>query len=455
MYRQTVEPGTAIPDRPAFEPLSGWQRSAVAVLLGVTVVFGGLVEWRSVVEKQGDLDVYLRAAWAVRAGVDLYGIADDHGWHYNYPPFLAILLVPLADPPPGQDRSGTIPFPVSVALWYAFSVLCLALGTHWLASALERGSSDSRVRAVPLWCRRWWALRVVPVMVCLAPIGATLQRCQVNLLVLALLCGMVAAALRGRRFAAGLWLAGAASIKVFPAFLLLYPLWRRDLRWLAGAALGLVLTLAVLPAAVFGPSGALAQGWRWREVVLLPAFGEGHDQSRIRELFGMTSTTSQSPLAVLHNSLYASLDRAARPPQPAPGTRLTHYLVGGLLTLVTLRAAGGRRSNLAAAEVVFLGLLTLVMLLVIPVSHLHYFSLAVPLVMGLMALEAEAPHRSARPLWVVAAIFLVATTLPFLPGLEPFRDFGLGMYGALLLWLTGVIALARIVRLTALSGIEG
>ena len=49
-----------------------------------------------------DLQVYLRAAWAVRSGADLYTIIDDNQWHYHYPALFAILMTPLADPPAGE-----------------------------------------------------------------------------------------------------------------------------------------------------------------------------------------------------------------------------------------------------------------------------------------------------------------------------------------------------------------
>src|SRR5260370_36728864 len=100
--------------------------------------------------------------------------------------------------------------------------------------------------------------------------GYSLTRGQVSLLVLLLLCGAAAALLRGRRLQAGLWLAGAICLKVIPAFLLLYPLYRRDGRCLAGCAGGLVLGLAVIPAAVFGPARAVAPYPEWTPVLLWP-----------------------------------------------------------------------------------------------------------------------------------------------------------------------------------------
>ena len=42
--------------------------------------------------------------------------------------------------------------------------------------ALERTSSDPAVRSMPRGCWRWWALRMLPVLVCLLPVGHTLMR---------------------------------------------------------------------------------------------------------------------------------------------------------------------------------------------------------------------------------------------------------------------------------------
>src|SRR5205085_5666932 len=112
-------------------------------------------------------------------------------------------LVPVADPPAGFDSAGTLPFALTVALWYLFGVACLVLAVHLLAGALEEMSAVPALRDAPRGGRRWWTLRVIPVLACLPPVGHTLMRGQVNLLLLLLLCGMAAALLRGRGFRAG------------------------------------------------------------------------------------------------------------------------------------------------------------------------------------------------------------------------------------------------------------
>ncbi len=424
-------------------PLRLWERGLVVLLLLVTVAFGVVVEYRTAFLKRrmGDLGCYLRAAWAVRTGADLYAVMDDNGWHYNYPPLLAILAAPLADPPAGVDRAGMAPWPVSAAIWYVLNVACLVLGVHWLATALERTLAVPGLRDQPRGCRRWWALRVIPVLVCLVPIGHTLMRGQVNLQLLALLCGAAAGLLLGQRFRAGLCLAGMICVKVFPAYLLVYPLWRRDGRCLAGCAAGLVVGLGVVPLAVFGPEQTVAHYRTWAKVLVGPALGAGGDQSRAQELTQVTSTDTQAFHAVIHNTMH--LDRGSRPPNAEAWVRVVHWLLGSLLTVVTLVA--GRRRTDPAGTVLLLGALTTLMLLLCPVCHLHNLALLVVLAAALLAASWE---RTAG-LWpgaLLAGVFALHIGLeiaPQLPGLEMARDLGLAMYAALLLWLAAVIQLWR------------
>src|SRR5258708_517755 len=72
-----------------------------ALLVGVAVVFVVWVMFRSAFlhKRYRDLAVFLRAAGGVSHGLDLYAIPDDRGLFYHSPPLLAILLIPLADPP--------------------------------------------------------------------------------------------------------------------------------------------------------------------------------------------------------------------------------------------------------------------------------------------------------------------------------------------------------------------
>ena len=421
-----------------------WERWGVIGLLMAAIGFGVVVELRGALLHRPltDVQVYFRAAWAARTGADLYTITDDNRWHYQYPPLLAILLMPLADAPGGVDRTGLIPFAVSVGLWYVFSMVCLVAGVHGLACALEETSPDSNVRSQPAGCRRWWALRLIPILACLPTIGATLARGQVNLLVLALLCFMAAATLRGRSWRAGLWLAGAVSLKVIPAFLILYPLWRRDFRCLLSCALGLVLGLGIIPVLWLGPQRTLDEYREWNQVLLRPALGQGEDQSRAKELLEMTATDSQSLMSLIHRWRYPDL--LTRPPHAEPGTTLIHWLGGGLLTVLTLVIAGGRASRQRLPAVLLLGLLMLLMVLLSPVCHPHYFCLALPLIMGLVAADMETTGHSrlAPPLKLLLIVYVVSNALTH-SSLPALREAGLSGSVCLCLWLVGVVVLRK------------
>ena len=194
------------PRAPAvFRPLNRWERWGLVLLLAMFVLHSLFTGHRSLFLKRRmtDLDAFLRGAWAVRSGDNLYEVADGNGFHYIYPPLLAILLTPLADPPAGAVAVWRVPFAVSVFLMYFFSVLCAFWASHWLASGLEQCSSDPAVRSRPAGCWRWWTLRILPLLLVLPEVFGTLTRGQVNLLLLALLCGAIGAVLRKRLLVSG------------------------------------------------------------------------------------------------------------------------------------------------------------------------------------------------------------------------------------------------------------
>ncbi|HEV3119484.1 MAG TPA: glycosyltransferase family 87 protein [Gemmataceae bacterium] len=423
--------------------LSKWERVGLYAFLVLLVAFGVLVEKRTAFlsRKMGDLDAYLRPAWAVRVGQDMYQLKDDVGWHYNYPPLFAILMTPLADPPLGADRTGMLPFAASAAIWYVLNLILLGFAVHHLARALEEASPDPVVRSQPWGCRRWWYLRLWPILACLPPIGGSLMRGQVNMLVLALLCGMMAALVRRQSFRAGVWLAFPICIKVYPAFLLLHPLWRRDRRCLAGCALGLLVGLVLVPAAVFGLPRTWEYYQEYANVTLLPGMGLGSDKTRAEELIQVTATDSQSLLAMFHNTIY--VDRGQRPREASTPVRLAALAVGGSLTLVALLAASRRRRETATTTVLFPSTLVLLMLLLSPVCHLHYFAFSVPLVMALLdrAWQCHALPWPGFGLALLLVANLVANTLPNVPGFNLVRDVGLATYGNLVLWIAALVVL--------------
>jgi alpha-1,2-mannosyltransferase len=433
-----VEGITSTDVSPLFSGLRRRERFGLVLLALLTVVFGVIVEHRAVglSECRSDLSIYLGAAWRVRAGTDPYDYENGQGSHYNYPPFLAILLTPLAMKPAGAAGLA-VPFALSVALWYLASVAALVFGVDQLASALEATAPDAAVRAQPQRCRRWWLLRLLPIIVCLPGIARTLSLGQVDLFVLALFCLTIAAAQRQQSWRAGLWLAAAICIKLIPAFLLLYPLRRCDVRWLAGCALGLAVGWGVIPTVVWGPQRAWAEQVRWVNLVVLPGLGLGQDHSRDEDLTSFTSVNSQSLVAILHN--YQHPIYLQRPAQPAAWAKVTAMAIGGILTALTLLAAGPATGIWRTATV--LGALVTVMLLLAPVCHPHYLCHWLPLVMALLAWDLE--RRQNRSIGPALVLLFAANVLSnvLTSVFVPLREFGLATGAGLALWGTALVAL--------------
>jgi alpha-1,2-mannosyltransferase len=436
----------------AWAPPNGVERIGIALIFICAVAFGAIVEMRSAFLKvrRTDLDVYLRAAWAVRTGRDPYKITDDSGWHYHYPPLFAIALLPLADPPSWESPRGMMPFGLAVALWYVLNLLFLAFAVCYLAGALERGAALSASGIPPPYSRSWWSLRLIPILVCIGPIGVALERGQADLLVLALLCGMIGAIIAGRSFAAGLSLAGAICLKLFPLYLLIYPLWRRDWRLIAGCALGLVLGLAVIPAVFLGPAKTMSYAREQNEVLIQPALFSGTDRSRAGELLDIDATDNQSFIALIHRwhnfDQTVAVRRELRTRPLERWAKAAHCSIAVFLTMLTLLGARWCRQAPPLAEALFLGSLAIIMILSSPVSHLHYFTLALPLAMALlMAERGDGVYPDRMWLWFFAGVSACGTA-PLLPGLQALRDLGLASFSALGLWCAGTIALGRDVQ---------
>jgi hypothetical protein len=451
-------------------PLHRWERIATAALVPLFLGFGLITLLRSAYDpdnRKTDFGVYARAAWAVRTGHDLYSSADDNGWHYVYPPPFVLLFLPLADPPAGADRTGFLPYPVGVVAWYFTNVGLLAFALNAFASAA--------LPNVRRYSARWWYARALPFDICMAAVGFTLSRGQANILVVALIAGMFSAAMRNRRFASGLWLAGACCLKIFPGLLLLFPIVRRDWRALLGVAAGTVVLLGVLPGIAFGPRGAVRETERFLKFVAAPGLFSpevftADDQALVKalaeELHDMTAKQSQSFMAVLHYMRYPQ--GGPRPQKPDADVKTVHFAISGLMVLLAWGAAefskaGGRRPpELASAGghsppaftqtpllpsqwLVILGNFSTAMLLIVPMSHMHYYCMMLPHVAGLllygMSTHPDRVTGNPRILAIVIA-WGVLNAVPLLPGCTILNDYGFATFSTFVLWLYAVLLTA-------------
>jgi hypothetical protein len=239
----------------------------------------------------------------------LLGLEDgvDIAERYNYPnpPIMALLLFPLAKLPP-----------LAAALvWFYAKVGMTLLALHWVFQLVEE-----KGHSFPAWAR---ALTVV---LSLRPIIDDLQHGNVNLFILFLVVAALTAYHRGRDALAGVVLALGIACKVTPALFLVYFLWKRSWRVLAGCAAGLLLFLwpGVVPELVLGHEENQHQLLSWYRGMVHPFVVEGkvtseHNNQSLPGLVARLATPSPSFSTYIdnqytpteyHNLLNLTVDQA-------------------------------------------------------------------------------------------------------------------------------------------------
>lgn len=434
---------------PGQQSLRRWEKLCLFLSTLGLLAFMAWSEVRSCFMKQRhtDFTVYVRAAWAARVGLDMYQIADEHGWHYCYPPPFALLLMPLADPPPQVDRTGYPPFWFSAGLWIVISTVAPLWTVHVLARMVLP-------EAIP-WTRRWVYARSIPFLFCIGGIGFTISHGQVNTVVAALAAGMLVAFVAQKRFVSGLWLSAATALKITPALLVIYPLLHRERKTLLGFAVGLVGLLLVFPAAFFGLRGAIGENLKVVHQVLAPGVGgqSAGDQTRAKELTNTVATDSSSFVSVIHAWRHPE-PHWLRPPDADASTRLAHWIMSAIMVSVTAAFIWRYRTQGPAEQLLLLGSLMLVMLLASPVSHNHHFAMALPAICGLwlQGLQQRPGHfLPKRILFIPLLTWSFGTGILLFPGYVflRLREFGLGTAVTVLLWGVALAAVARVAKTNA------
>jgi hypothetical protein len=164
------------------------------------------------------------------------------------------------------------------------------------------------------------------------------------------------------------------------------------------------------------------------------------DQTRQQELHGANATHSQSVQATVHTWMYP--DRSTRPDVVSPIAKWAHLGSAAIMLGCTL-LAGRRLTSDPADQLIFLGCVCVLMMLITPVSHLHYYAMVLPLVCGVwlrgMAARPGAVAAS-RGATLMLAAWGIVTLIPALPGpaFEWLREAGFGTVATIGLWAYGL-----------------
>ena len=347
---------------------------------------------------RSDLPVYLAGAERVLAGQDPLGATSERGWPYVYPPTLAVLLTPLLDLPPR----------VAAGLWFGVSLAALVAGMLAFRHALGRRGPFH------------WRADGIPIALVFLSLASGLERGQVGPLLLGL-AGLAFLALERRRdVLAGVLVALAAAIKVYPALLLVALALARRGRALAAGLTALLVWILLLPAPFLGLKGSAQASTSYAgELVLRFARDPGSPQLTDEHAFEIHINTNQS-----------FTSQVVRRTTGWPRLALLVLIAAGVLAPTLAACRHGPSPPSATAWALTLA----ATLLLSPVAWHHQHVLLWP-ALYLLALRRERRLAS----WSLA-LFAVLSTLHFGGKHTLLGDLGLLGLGTLLVGVALLIA---------------
>lgn len=280
----------------------------------------------------------------------------DLNWH---PPPSVLLALPFAG----------LSYPKAIFVWNLLSLAALGVSIGLI------------VRGLGLPFSLWALCPLTVLLLACSPLAEQFFFGQSNLLLLLLLTGVWLAQRAGRLVGAGLLLGTATVIKLFPGFLLVYFVLRRQWKAVAATAVTFV-GLTAGTAAVLGP-----QTYRTYIQEVLPSVASGR------------SAWSNASLAGFWSKLF---DPASEPDLPWPRTQPL-WPSPALARAGTLLSCAGvvvalvwvcRRAQTRAERDHAFGVAVIAMLLVSPITWSHYFLLLfLPLPMVWLALPRSGGAR--------------------------------------------------------------
>lgn len=360
-----------------------------------------------------DFRVHWDAARLIAQGVPLYDPAEIEenafGPLYKYPPLFAGLIRPLT----------MFGFDTARNLWRGLDVAMLAAAVWVIVASFARLPMDAgaTMRRARLSLRDFASPAAVGLIflgLVFRPAIDAINYGQLDPAILLLLALTLAALRSGKPVLAGIPLALAAALKIYPGVLVLYLLWKRE--WKAAASfVAAFLGLGVLGMVLTGPRDTITYFTQ-----VLPASG------------GSTAwVENQTISGFVARLLTDSLRLEPFPGSPAgPALMLnllTYFAAVAVLGLTLWLARGPRRlraghdvaspfgsepttaERTGPAYALGFGAMLTASIVVLPASWLHYYTvLLLPLALALYALQEEGWHlRVAEPRRVLLAVMLL------------------------------------------------
>jgi hypothetical protein len=372
-----------------------------------------------------DYKLWYETGKKVLAGQEIFFLRFGK-YDFMYPPPCAIFLGGASLL--GQGGLILLFVAINSAAWFA---------SVQLAVVLAAGQSPAK--------SAW--LYLMPSLLVIVYIWSSYHLGQSSLVLLALMLGAFVLLRAKREISAGALIALAAAIKAFPVMAIIYLIYRRYWKATASLLVALVFLLLVLPAPFRGWERAWRDLRQW-SVGMLKYSPAGVAQRPMRSY-----TWKNQSLVGVSNRLLRHVDADAA---SAPHTPIYVNLadlkfatinaiiitVASALGILFIAAMPQRAMRTAESDAIEFALLTLMVLMVTPLSFGYLFSwLILPFAVVTQRMLAE--KGSSLLWWSLPVLAILALALPFPRGAQ---IYGNTFFGALLLFIGLSIELLRCKR---------
>ena len=353
----------------------------------------------------GDAILGDATAGAWRAAGDAAGIARQH--YYIYPPLFAVLFAPLS----------LLSFGAAMNLWMGLDLALLVV--FLLLYATYRGADLS------------WPEAAFMISACLfefLPLIWAMAIGQTSLIVLVLLTGTLLAWRRGSDVTAGLLLGLAIALKLTPALLAVFFLWRgrRRIAWISAGVF--LAAQAVSVAAI---------GWEPHRRFFLDV---------VPMMSGGTCYFLNQSIGSFFNRMVTDGDVRQVAIVSSTGARLLTLLASLALIAVSAPFLRRERADVHGGEEIQYGVVVLLTLVLSPISWTHHYLIAL---LPLFALIAHLGREGSPPLGRAVLLGIAVLLVARKPHADLFvsgwaRLFNsAALAGALVMWALSLHALRR------------
>jgi hypothetical protein len=388
-------------------------RLFLVVLLAIGIAILGFVFIRNLI----DFPVYYAAGQSLLQGrTNLYAsdFALGRVMDYRYPPFFLLVFIPL----------WLLPYKVAAYLWYLFSIFQIAACIVFLKNLIK-----PIVVSKKIWLLLFCGVGQYFIII--------LHYGNAHLLTIFLLFGSLYFALKRKDTKAALLMALAITIKLTPAFMLVYFLLKKRWRYL-GLTAAFLFAINLFPAVYFGftQNAQLLKGW-YHHVVVNQEFHETNGpinlslKGQLRRYF----TEVDYQQRIDGDTRYPAVNLASFSPQ----YMATVWLVLSMIFVafaaclvyrnceyelhnsdksdVNVRVTDEKIDGFNEKALVELGLLLSLMLLIEPLtSKIYFIALLWPLMVLAVTVFEKSTTENHRIRPVLLFIAILNFVLPLLPG---------------------------------------